>query len=94
MRLATRSLMVRRKPCACDYPRAFSEPLVWSGISAGLADGKAWIATGAARQGGTPGHHDGALHSVLPLGGEAGTMMAKQIISFYIGGMGDYYMEP
>lgn len=27
--------------------------------------------------------------SVLPLGLEAGTMMAKRIILFYIGGMGD-----
>ena len=31
--------------------------------------------------------------TVLPMAGDAGTMMARRIISFYIGGMGDYYVE-
>ena len=31
--------------------------------------------------------------TALPLGLEAGGMMAKKIISFYIGGMGDFYSE-
>ena len=31
--------------------------------------------------------------TLLPLGGGAATMMAKRIISFYVGGMGDYYIE-
>jgi hypothetical protein len=29
----------------------------------------------------------------LPMGGTAGTDMARQIVSFYVGGMGDYYLE-
>jgi alkanesulfonate monooxygenase SsuD/methylene tetrahydromethanopterin reductase-like flavin-dependent oxidoreductase (luciferase family) len=58
-----------------------------------LADGRTWIATGAARAGRDPKSIVTApLTTVLPLG-DAGVMMAKQIISFYIGGMGDYYTE-
>jgi F420-dependent oxidoreductase-like protein len=59
-----------------------------------LAEGRAWIAAGAARA-----HRDPAtittapFTTVLPLGLEAGGMMAKKIIAFYIGGMGDYYTE-
>jgi len=30
---------------------------------------------------------------VLPLGLEAGGFMARKIVAFYIGGMGDYYIE-
>jgi alkanesulfonate monooxygenase SsuD/methylene tetrahydromethanopterin reductase-like flavin-dependent oxidoreductase (luciferase family) len=59
-----------------------------------LADGRAWIAAGAERVGRDPADITTApFTSVLPLGIEAGTTMAKQIISFYIGGMGDYYIE-
>jgi alkanesulfonate monooxygenase SsuD/methylene tetrahydromethanopterin reductase-like flavin-dependent oxidoreductase (luciferase family) len=59
-----------------------------------LAEGKAWIAAGAARAGRDPAAIVAApFTTVLPLGLEAGSMMAKQIISFYIGGMGDYYIE-
>jgi len=29
----------------------------------------------------------------LPLAGEAGVARAKQLIAFYVGGMGDYYIE-
>jgi F420-dependent oxidoreductase-like protein len=59
-----------------------------------LAEGRAWIAAGAARAGREASKIVTApFTSVLPLGGDAGVRMAKQIISFYIGGMGDYYIE-
>ena len=59
-----------------------------------LAEGRAWIATGAARAGRDPAAIVTApFTTVLPLGLEAGAAMAKKIISFYIGGMGDYYIE-
>jgi F420-dependent oxidoreductase-like protein len=59
-----------------------------------LAEGRAWIAAGAARAGRDPKDIVTApFTTVLPLGLEAGSMMAKKIISFYIGGMGDYYIE-
>lgn len=59
-----------------------------------LAEGRAWIAAGAARAGRDPSEIVTApFTTVLPLGLEAGSMMAKRIISFYIGGMGDYYIE-
>lgn len=59
-----------------------------------IAEGRAWIAAGAARAGRDPSAIVTApFTSVLPLGLEAGNMMAKRIISFYIGGMGDYYIE-
>ena len=60
-----------------------------------LAEGRAWIAAGAARAGRDPStivtapvHHRAPARRC-----EAGAMMAKQIIAFYIGGMGDYYIE-
>jgi alkanesulfonate monooxygenase SsuD/methylene tetrahydromethanopterin reductase-like flavin-dependent oxidoreductase (luciferase family) len=57
-------------------------------------EGKAWIAAGAARAGRDASKIVTApFTSVLPMGGGAGEQMAKQIISFYIGGMGDYYIE-
>ena len=59
-----------------------------------IGEGKAWIATGAARAGRDASKIVTApFTSALPMGTEAGTQMAKQIISFYIGGMGDYYIE-
>jgi len=59
-----------------------------------LAQGRAWIATGAARIGRDPSTIVTApFTTALPLGLEAGGMMAKKIISFYIGGMGDFYSE-
>jgi alkanesulfonate monooxygenase SsuD/methylene tetrahydromethanopterin reductase-like flavin-dependent oxidoreductase (luciferase family) len=59
-----------------------------------LGEGRAWIAAGAARAGRDPAAVVTApFTTVLPLGLEAGAQMAKQIISFYIGGMGDYYIE-
>jgi alkanesulfonate monooxygenase SsuD/methylene tetrahydromethanopterin reductase-like flavin-dependent oxidoreductase (luciferase family) len=59
-----------------------------------IAEGRAWVAAGAARAGRDPAAITVAPFTpVLPLGLEAGAMMSKRIISFYIGGMGDYYIE-
>jgi alkanesulfonate monooxygenase SsuD/methylene tetrahydromethanopterin reductase-like flavin-dependent oxidoreductase (luciferase family) len=59
-----------------------------------LAEGRAWIEAGAVRAGRDASKIVTApFTTALPLGGEGGVTMAKQIISFYIGGMGDYYIE-
>jgi alkanesulfonate monooxygenase SsuD/methylene tetrahydromethanopterin reductase-like flavin-dependent oxidoreductase (luciferase family) len=56
-----------------------------------LAQGHAWIAEGAAKAGRDPREIVTApFTTVIPLG-DAGIKEARQIISFYIGGMGDYY---
>jgi alkanesulfonate monooxygenase SsuD/methylene tetrahydromethanopterin reductase-like flavin-dependent oxidoreductase (luciferase family) len=58
-----------------------------------LKDGRALIAAGAQKAGRDPASITTApFTTVLPLG-EGGAMMARRIISFYIGGMGDYYVE-
>ena len=58
-----------------------------------LKQGHAWIAEGAAKTGRDPGAIATApFTTVIPLG-DAGIKEARQIISFYIGGMGDYYKE-
>lgn len=58
-----------------------------------LARGHAWIAEGAAKVGRDASEITTApFTTVIPLG-EAGIREARQIISFYIGGMGDYYKE-
>jgi alkanesulfonate monooxygenase SsuD/methylene tetrahydromethanopterin reductase-like flavin-dependent oxidoreductase (luciferase family) len=59
-----------------------------------LSEGRAWIEAGAARAGRDASKIVTApFTTALPMAGEGGTAMAKQIISFYIGGMGDYYIE-
>ena len=59
-----------------------------------LSVGHSWIATGAARAGRDPKQIVTApFTTVLPMAGAPGIHMAKDIISFYIGGMGDYYSE-
>jgi F420-dependent oxidoreductase-like protein len=59
-----------------------------------LADGRAWIAAGAARAGRDASKIVTApFTTLLPIEGGAGVDMAKGIIAFYIGGMGDYYIE-
>jgi alkanesulfonate monooxygenase SsuD/methylene tetrahydromethanopterin reductase-like flavin-dependent oxidoreductase (luciferase family) len=59
-----------------------------------LGEGRAWIATGAARAGRDATQIVTApITTALPMAGSAGTDMARQIVSFYIGGMGDYYIE-
>ena len=59
-----------------------------------LADGHAWIAEGAAKAGRDPSEIATApFTTVLPMGHAAGGKKAREIISFYIAGMGDYYRE-
>jgi alkanesulfonate monooxygenase SsuD/methylene tetrahydromethanopterin reductase-like flavin-dependent oxidoreductase (luciferase family) len=59
-----------------------------------LKVGREWIETGAARAGRDPKKIVTApFTTALPLGAEAGGEMARGIIAFYIGGMGDYYIE-
>ncbi len=56
--------------------------------------GRQWIADGAKRAGRDPSEITTApFTTVLPLGREAGVRRSKETISFYIGGMGDYYKE-
>ncbi|MBW2224213.1 MAG: LLM class flavin-dependent oxidoreductase [Deltaproteobacteria bacterium] len=58
-----------------------------------LEQGHAWIAEGAAKAGRDARDIATApFTTVIPLG-DAGIQQARQIISFYIGGMGDYYKE-
>lgn len=58
-----------------------------------LEQGHRWIAEGAAKSGRDPSDIATApFTTVIPLG-DAGVKEARQIISFYIGGMGDYYKE-
>ena len=55
--------------------------------------GQEWIAKGAAKVGRDPAEIATAPYTiVVPMSGMA-TEMAKQVISFYIGGMGDYYRQ-
>lgn len=59
-----------------------------------LAEGRAWVAAGAARAGRDPRAVVTApFTTALPLGAQAGAQMARQLVSFYIGGMGEYYIE-
>jgi alkanesulfonate monooxygenase SsuD/methylene tetrahydromethanopterin reductase-like flavin-dependent oxidoreductase (luciferase family) len=59
-----------------------------------LHEGRALLEAGAKKAGRDASQISTApFTTVLPLGLEAGGMMAKRIISFYIGGMGDYYTE-
>ncbi len=59
-----------------------------------LKEGHAWIAEGAAKAGRDPSEIATApFTTVLPMGHELGVRKAKEIISFYIAGMGDYYRE-
>jgi alkanesulfonate monooxygenase SsuD/methylene tetrahydromethanopterin reductase-like flavin-dependent oxidoreductase (luciferase family) len=58
-----------------------------------LGVGRAWIAEGAAKAGRDPSQIATApFTTVVPLGA-AGIREARQIVSFYIGGMGEYYKE-
>ncbi|HZF52923.1 MAG TPA: LLM class flavin-dependent oxidoreductase [Polyangiaceae bacterium] len=59
-----------------------------------LQVGRDWIAAGAKRAGRDPASIVTAPFTMLlPMGGGGGLKMAKDIIAFYIGGMGDYYIE-
>lgn len=56
--------------------------------------GRQWLAEGAQRVGRDPKEIKVApFTTVIPLPGKAATKQAADIISFYIGGMGDYYYE-
>ena len=56
--------------------------------------GRKWIEEGAAKAGRDASKIVTAPYAnVIPLPGEMGAKMAKDIIAFYIGGMGDYYRE-
>lgn len=59
-----------------------------------LDRGLEWIAEGAKKAGRDPSEIScSPFTTALPMGAEAGGQQAKQIISFYLGGMGDYYRE-
>lgn len=59
-----------------------------------LARGRQWIAEGAARVGRDPAAITCApFTTVLPMGVDIARRTAREIIAFYIGGMGDYYIE-
>ena len=59
-----------------------------------LSRGHEWIAEGAAKAGRDPSEIVTApFTTVIPLGDKMGTARAREIISFYIGGMGDYYKQ-
>ncbi len=59
-----------------------------------IQQGKDWIAEGAAKVGRDPSTIVCApFTSVIPLDADSAGDMAKDIIAFYIGGMGDYYIE-
>ena len=56
--------------------------------------GHKWIAEGAAKSGRDPSVIVTAPYTnVIPIPGDMGTNMAKDLIAFYIGGMGDYYRQ-
>lgn len=59
-----------------------------------LSMGHRWIAEGAAKAGRDPGEIVTApFTTAIPLGAEMGAQRAREIIAFYIGGMGDFYKE-
>jgi alkanesulfonate monooxygenase SsuD/methylene tetrahydromethanopterin reductase-like flavin-dependent oxidoreductase (luciferase family) len=59
-----------------------------------LHRGLEWLHTGARRAGRDPSSIDVALiTAAIPTGRRGATKIAKEIISFYIGGMGDFYRE-
>lgn len=59
-----------------------------------LHRGLAWLHEGARRAGREPSSLEVALvTAAIPLGRKRAMTMAKEIISFYIGGMGDFYRE-
>ncbi|MCP5067706.1 MAG: LLM class flavin-dependent oxidoreductase [bacterium] len=59
-----------------------------------LSQGHEWIAEGAAKVGRDPAEIETApFTSVIPAGAEVAGQRGKELIAFYIGGMGDYYKE-
>ncbi len=59
-----------------------------------IQQGKKWIAEGAAKAARDPSEVVTApFTSVIPMDAASAALIAKEIIAFYIGGMGDYYIE-
>jgi alkanesulfonate monooxygenase SsuD/methylene tetrahydromethanopterin reductase-like flavin-dependent oxidoreductase (luciferase family) len=59
-----------------------------------LDDGRQWISEGAAKAGRDPSEIVTApFTTVIPIPGRGASAKARDIISFYIGGMGEYYKE-
>lgn len=59
-----------------------------------LADGRAWLDDGARKAGRSPSEITIApFTTVIPIPGAQATRRAKDLIAFYIGGMGEYYKE-
>jgi alkanesulfonate monooxygenase SsuD/methylene tetrahydromethanopterin reductase-like flavin-dependent oxidoreductase (luciferase family) len=59
-----------------------------------MHEGRALVEAGAKKAGRDPATITTApFTTVLPMGFEAGAMAARRILSFYIGGMGEYYIE-
>ncbi len=59
-----------------------------------LDDGRKWIAEGAAKAGRDPKDIKTAPFStVIPIPGSKASTKARELIAFYVGGMGDYYKE-
>ncbi len=59
-----------------------------------LHRGLGWLHAGARRAGRDPSSLDVALiTAAIPMGRSAALKIAKEIISFYVGGMGDFYRE-
>ncbi len=59
-----------------------------------IGEARAWIDEGARKAGRDPSEIKVApFTTVIPLGSEVGERMAREIVAFYIAGMGDYYKE-
>lgn len=59
-----------------------------------LHEGRAWVEEGAAKSGRDPNEIATApMTTVIPLPGKAASQKARELIAFYVGGMGDYYKE-
>lgn len=59
-----------------------------------LEDGRAWIAEGAAKSGRDPAEIATApFTTVIPVPGRGASRKAREIVAFYVGGMGEYYKE-
>ncbi len=59
-----------------------------------LSKGREWLANGAKRAGRDPAEIVTApFTTCLPMGGDGARAMAKELVAFYIGGMGEYYKE-
>ncbi len=57
-----------------------------------LEDGRKWIAEGAAKAGRDPSEIVTApFTTIIPIPGRGASKKAREIIAFYVGGMGEYY---